>query len=291
MQALFSDPIRQITALDPGYEDHASDLWRVDTASGRWVVRASRLHGRPDNSFWGSLRRIFGIDPRSLLGMAQVGELLRSLSPIATPRVHRIVELEGRPHAIVDYLEGGQLDSFAGAAPTLLRDLGDYMGRVHSQRFPYLGAPDGALQVAPADWGEHLAQAMAEVVSAFFPHEADLVELLPEMQALARSLPAPDGGALVMPDLDATQFLGGSDGLKALVDLESYVLGPVELDLCGLELILAPAEAATFRAAYERHRPLPDLRETRPLYRYLHRLWGAQGDRPMATYLAYPHLF
>lgn len=287
MQSLFPDPILRVTELDPGYEDHASDVWQVETRTGRWVVRASRLCGRPDNSFWGSLRRVFGIEPRSLTGMAQVGELLSPLSPLAVPRVIRVAELGGRPHAVVDWLEGGQLDSFAGA----LNDLGDYMGRVHSRRFPYLGAPDGSLRVAPADWGEHLAHAMEGVVATFFSDKTDLVELLPEMQALALSLPAPDGGALVMPDLDASQFLGGPDGLKALVDLESYVLGPVELDLAGLELVLQPAEAAIFAQSYTRHRPLPLLERSRPLYRFLHRLWGAQGDRPMATYLAYPHLF
>lgn len=289
MQSLFTDPILQVTPLDPGYEDHASDVWRVETAKGRWVVRASRLHGRPNNSFWGSLHRIFGVDPRSLTGMAQVGELLQPLSRLSIPRVQRLAELDGRPHAVVDWLEGGQLDSFAGES--LLRDLGDYMGRVHSKRFPYLGAPDGSLRVTPDDWGEHLARAMEEIVTVFFAGEADLVELLPEMQALARSLPAPEGGALVMPDLDATQFLGGPDGLTALVDLESYVLGPAELDLAGLELILKPTEAAIFAEAYCRHRPLPRLERSRPLYRYLHRLWGAQGDRPMTSYLAYPHLF
>lgn len=289
MQSLFPDPILQVTALDPGYEDHASDVWRVETRAGRWVVRASRLFGRPNNSFWGSLHRVFGIDPRSLTGMAQVGELMQPLSPLAIPRVHRVAEVDGRPHAVVDWLEGGQLEAFA--SESLLRDLGEHLGRVHSHRFPYLGAPDGSLRVEPSGWGEHLAQAMADVVTEFFPGEADLVELLPEMQALARTLPAPAGGALVMPDMDATQFLGGPEGLRALVDLESYVLGPVELDLCGVELVLKPAEAAIFAEAYSRHSPLPDLERSRPLYRFLHRLWGAQGDRPMATYLAYPHLF
>jgi CotS family spore coat protein len=62
-----------------------------------------------------------------------------------------------------------------------------------------------------------------------------------------------------MPDLDATQFLGHADRLTALVDLESYVIAPPALDLVNLELIIGPAEAAIVKAAYTRHRPLPDI--------------------------------
>jgi hypothetical protein len=291
LQSLFPEPIRSVTTLDPGYDSHASDVWRVETATGRWVVRASRLHGRPDNRYWGALRHLFGIDPRRLEALARVRQLLAPVSPVAIPQVYRIALVDGRPHAVVDWCEGGALETFSGAPPALLAAVGDYLGRVHSHSFPCLGAPDGGLQVAPGDWGEHLAQGMARIVAEFFPGDAELSAFLPEMQALARSLPAPSGGALVMPDLDASQFLGGPDGLTALVDLESYVLGPVELDLCGLELILRRQDVAPVVAAYTRHRPLPDLSASRPLYRFLHRLWEAQGNRPLATYLAYSHLF
>lgn len=288
LQSLFPEPLLQVTPLDPGYEDHASDVWRVETATGRFVVRASRLHGRPDNRFWGTLRLLFGVDPRRLEGLALRSRLLGEVSPIAIPQVHCIGMIEGRPHAVVDWVAGGQLAGFDGEG--VLTSLGDYLGRVHSRTFPHLGAPDG-LQIAPADWGAHLAATLPLVLERFFADEAELREALPGMVALVQSVPAPEGGVLSLPDFDATQFLGSAEGLTAMVDLESLVLAPPAFDLCGLELVLQPEQAAPFVAGYTRHRPLPELRTARPLYRFLHRLWEAQGNRPLATYLAYPALF
>lgn len=42
LQSLFSAPIVDLCRIDPGYSDHASDVWRVRTATEDVVVRASR---------------------------------------------------------------------------------------------------------------------------------------------------------------------------------------------------------------------------------------------------------
>lgn len=52
LQQLFPEPIRSVQALSPGYDDHASDVWLVQTDTQENVVRASRMKGEPDNDFW-----------------------------------------------------------------------------------------------------------------------------------------------------------------------------------------------------------------------------------------------
>ena len=43
LQGLFAEPILEQTYLDPGYSDHASDVWRVRTEREEVVVRIPRF--------------------------------------------------------------------------------------------------------------------------------------------------------------------------------------------------------------------------------------------------------
>lgn len=85
LQPLFTEPIVEQRPLDPGYADHASDVWLVRTAAEAVVVRTSRLIGRPDNDFWWGLRDLFGVDPRRIFDMKTVNQILHQQSPIPSP--------------------------------------------------------------------------------------------------------------------------------------------------------------------------------------------------------------
>lgn len=52
LQFLFNTPISEAKELHPGYEDHASNIWQVRTDDQEFIVRSSRLVGKPDNKFW-----------------------------------------------------------------------------------------------------------------------------------------------------------------------------------------------------------------------------------------------
>ena len=52
LQQLFNSPILSIQALHPGYEDHASDVFLVQTEDTEIIVRASKMNEEPNNDFW-----------------------------------------------------------------------------------------------------------------------------------------------------------------------------------------------------------------------------------------------
>lgn len=97
--------------------------------------------------------------------------------------------------------------------------------------------------------------------------------------------------APIMLDLDPTQFITDGTDLTGLVDLEVYAYGPPAFELCMLEYLLDAAQAADFRIGYERVRPLPDLQDVRPLYRYLGLLLAVQGRVPYEQWMNIPAIF
>lgn len=52
LQQLFNSPILSVQALHPGYEDHASDVFLVQTEDTEVIVRASKMNEEPNNDFW-----------------------------------------------------------------------------------------------------------------------------------------------------------------------------------------------------------------------------------------------
>ncbi len=66
LQQLFTSPILSIRALHPGYEDHASDVFLIQTADAEVIVRSSKMNEEPNNDFWWGCKNLFGIDPRNV---------------------------------------------------------------------------------------------------------------------------------------------------------------------------------------------------------------------------------
>lgn len=291
LQSLFTEPIVEQRALDPGNSGHASDVWLVRTRTEEVIVRASRLDGQPDNEFWWGLHHLFGVDPRRVFDLEQVNACLSRLSSIPVPRVLRRGYVEERPHVVVERMAGNVLRSFAGLSGSALRELGGALARIHSHRFDWCGSPAGTLQYAPAQFPTHLVATMEELVARFYGGVKEMAEPLRPMCEAARRLPAPEAGALIMADMDPSQFLWDGERLTALVDTEAYGVGPRELDFIALEYVLDARGAAAVADGYRTVLPLPDLSAVRPVYRYLYRLLRIQGSVPLGEWLAWPHLF
>lgn len=56
LQQLFTSPILSIRALHPGYEDHASDVFLIQTADAEVIVRSSKMNEEPNNDFGGDAK-------------------------------------------------------------------------------------------------------------------------------------------------------------------------------------------------------------------------------------------
>jgi aminoglycoside phosphotransferase (APT) family kinase protein len=292
LQPLFRHPITQLDYLDPGYESHASDVWLVETAAERVVVRLSRpAAGRDDDPFCCGCRHLFGIDPQAIFDLEIVNALLHRLSPIAVPLVLRKGRLDGRPYVVVEAMPGRRVDDLRDLPDAALYELGRALAAIHGPRFPYAGHPSGSLRYPIAAFHARLTETLRLLVEQFCGQHAELSAALEGLCTTAEELPPPPHGSLIMVDLDPTQFLGDGRRLTALVDTEAYAIGPRELDFIALEYVVDQRSAQSVMAGYSPLLPLPDLRQVRPVYRYLYRLLEVQGDIELGEWLQWPAYF
>ena len=101
----------------------------------------------------------------------------------------------------------------------------------------------------------------------------------------------PNSFVPVMLDLRWDQFLIEDAKLKALVDLDAFVLAPSELELVLLELLFNEEQSALFAEEYQHFHSLPDLSMVRTAYRALLFLMHVLGETNCEKWLAKPAHF
>ncbi|WP_314589860.1 hypothetical protein [Paenibacillus terrigena] len=106
LQRLFHERIEEVHTLDPGYSDHASDVWLVRVESQEVVVRSSRLQTEPKREFWWGCKHVFGIDPRAMLYFEENLQVLHPISEVSAPQVISSGKIDGRDYLVVEKMKG-----------------------------------------------------------------------------------------------------------------------------------------------------------------------------------------
>ena len=132
---------------------------------------------------------------------------------------------------------------------------------------------------------------MRSIVEQFYADDPQITGALESFCTAALNLPVPEAGALVMVDMDPTQFITEGQRLTVLVDTEASAVGPCELDFSALEYVLTQRGAVALAKGYNAIRPLPDVSSVRPVYRYLYRRLEVQGKVELESWMAHPVLF
>jgi len=95
----------------------------------------------------------------------------------------------------------------------------------------------------------------------------EVQKMLPFFLRQAQTLKSPASSGIIMLDLWPSQFLMSENRISALIDIESYVVGPVELELVLIELWLQ--NLSPFKQGYfSQGTQWPDFEENRELYRF-----------------------
>lgn len=283
--------IISVKELSPGYDDHASDVWRVKTEKREVIVRASGIENvRCAGVFFKSLNILFGIDPTNVFAMEVINNTLSSLNGFAYPKILEKHKMD-REYAVVELLEGATLDSFKGLSDNELRKFGSNLAKIHSYKMNYWGNPDGTFMIGKDNVNNHVIRCMKEIINEFYLDNHKIVQYLPQIEQILLDMPAPEFLSYVLVDMDPSQFLAANGVITGLVDTEAYVIAPRELDFIALEYVLDRRSAELISKGYEAVLPIPDLKSVRTGYRYLYRLIEIQGDDDIDDWLSQPILF
>ena len=290
---IFDSPVLKAEAKDGGF---ANETWEVQTQKGKYILKVTKNPPHPDRPFWDGLKTLFGLDVyKHILYRKVLADFIREHSPLRVPKVlyaDRSREFLPNPFVIMEEIEG-QLAEFDHSQNTerLAFQIGDHLGRLHHASFPYWGCFPDDPRYPPEAWPLKLASAMESMAEKWFRGNPDVQKNLPSFAAQARALTAPQQFALVLPDLRLSQFLMENGQITTLVDIESHVIGPRELDFINLEHWLPCKYIPAFLEGYEKHQPIPDLQPVRSLYRYLYYLIDVLAVKDYQEWMNQPILF
>ncbi len=291
LQQLFNSPILSVQALHPGYEDHASDVFLVQTEDTEVIVRASKMNEEPNNDFWWGCKNLFGIDSRNVHHLETVHTLLQEHTNLPIPTILEKHVLNSREFVLVEKLVGNTVQSLIEQPDSILFSLGKGLAEIHKFKADFIGNPSGTFQVPLDEFQSHILNVSKELVNMFYSDDESIKNAFPTFESQLSSLSVPKESTLVLIDMDPTQFLSDGTTITGLVDSEAYAVAPRELDFIGLEYVLTEKEAHAFKSGYETIMSIPYLEEYRQPYRYLYRLLSVQGNVELKKWLSHPSYF
>ncbi|GAB3751722.1 hypothetical protein GCM10028864_28190 [Microlunatus parietis] len=249
----------------------------------RYSLRVPLL--RPDrlSAYWQQLRDTFGLRYGTQLGhVGPLAERIGRAGIVAAPRPVASGPFGDTTAYLFSWVDGEawEPDEFPDSAD-VHEQLGRYLATLHADGSRLEGF--GTLEHQPFDTGRLIAranQSMATIVDSYWTHRPDVVAFLEgqiirtDPDALAAA-PAP-----IMPDVSANQFVYDGARIAGVVDLDSYVAGPRELELTVAELCLTRPD--DFRRGYEEILPLPRFQPFRTYWRFS-QLTNDLDDQPDLT--------
>ncbi|MET9022605.1 phosphotransferase [Actinopolymorpha sp. NPDC004070] len=243
-------------------------LYRLRTTSGAsYSLRVPRLRASALSPFWQHLQDVFGlrygtqllnVDP--ILHAVDEDGLLQAPRPVASTTVG------DRPAYILTWVDGTawEPDDFPDSGPVNER-LGEYVARLHLRTYDRYGTlTEQAFD--PVEFVTRSNASMQRMISRFWSHQPEVGAWF-ERHAKAMDPDVFSGHvAPIMPDISGNQFVYRDGTLAGVVDLDSYVVGPRELELAVAEMCLTRPE--DFRRGYESVLPLPPMQEVRTYCRF-----------------------
>ena len=289
LQPLFTESLLQVDYLNP-QQDNTNNAYLVTTANEKiYVVKALKDSNINRTPFWQGLNLLFKKNiTDSIHSQAAIAEFLNKLQIIAAPTVIQTDYSTNNslqtPYVIMTKAEGQPIlpGSDIAAEVTKNKDiayqLGLFLSKVHEQQFDYFGNMSDK-GVPLKEFPNALAETMRKLATnRKAQQDPEVQKLLPHYCALAREMQPPTSAGIIMLDLWPQQFLLGDNALSALIDLESYVIGPVGLELVLIELWLGPLDK--FKEGYfSTGTKWPNFEADRDLYRFfLYLLYGCPDE-------------
>ncbi|WP_029933852.1 hypothetical protein [Thiomicrospira pelophila] len=263
------------------YHDSTHQLFYLQTEQGDKVLKTLNPNAQQQD-FWRNVRVLFGLDlQQHLQHQAWCSRQLADLTDLAIPQIEWAVNPS---ESLQGFVLASKLAGETGQAKwmnqTNVERFARHLSSLHQVQYSSWGVwhqPQYPLN----DWSTRLAQRLKSWMNST-DHQAwwSAIE-----QAEALHI---DSAVPTMLDCRWDQFLFEQKQLSALVDLDAFVLAPVELTWVILEYLLDEHQAWWFKQAYG---DLPDLTQVRAPYR----LWlfglNLLGETDLAHWMAAPTRF
>ena len=276
--ASLAESVRSVHVLNVGY-DNTNDVYHVITKNQHeYIVKIQKNTDIQRTQFWKGLNVLFKktiVD--SIYSQKALSVFLQALHNITVPDVVKVDPTNNnplkKPYVIMTKVEGAPVLPESNEAEEIAKNkdiayqLGLFLSKVHAQSFDYFGNPSGegwALTEFPNKLASTIKILAASEKALSHPK---IRTLLPHYLSLASNHPPLERTGIIMLDLWPIQFLLGQNTLAALIDLESYVVGPIGLELTLIEFWLG--NLRTFKQGYmSEGAQWPNFEEQRDLYRF-----------------------
>ena len=278
LQPLFQEKILKANLLITGY-DNTNHVYSVTTEKNVVIFKVLKdLDADKSTVFWKGLNLLFGATfEDSIKSQKNISEYLNHLNVIPVPKLLKADYTSDnplhKPYVILERMEGESLVKGSELEQNFMQDadvaykLGEFLTKIHADKYDFFGNM-AKTRYPLSDFPKHLFNTMKTLASTPKASQDKLVqEMLPFFLRQAENLKPPTAMGMIMLDLWPSQFLSSNGNISALIDIESYVIGPIELELVLLELWLTRLDK--FKEAYLESGVLwPDFEETRELYRF-----------------------
>ena len=186
-----------------------------------------------------------------------------SESPFSVPKIEKIGEF-----FVIDYIEGSPIeaDEFP-VSEIVYMQLGQYLKFTHSLNYNGFRNLINNLKDKSLFLGE-LVKVMRETIKSFWNDDINLHNIL---DLAIRDFNISNRFSLIMPDISANQFVYSPKNpqqILGIVDLDSYVIGPVEMELVVMEYVMLRDNNFLETYGYQTHM-LDNSRMLFRLYMYL----------------------
>ncbi len=219
--------------------------------------------------FWKQLQNIFGSD--FITQAVNITSLVNHLcmNPhIKVPKVF-YTDVEDGVFQVFQRIEGTSYepDEFP-TEKEINYQLGQYIGWTHSHKLQGYGIFSDNLKLkGTSKFLEDVLCSMDSIINEYWSSNQEVIDYFRDIQSV---IPKEFGYfSLIMPDISANQFVYSKDlkSINAVVDIDAYVIGPINFELTVLEMCLS--DYSSFQKGYEEYCGLPCFKSFRSFYRFL----------------------
>lgn len=272
-------------------------MWCVETEASRYIVKlCGHQPERPQSCFWLGLRDLFGCIPASeLSAQPALVAHLQQRSPIPVPQIFHVEPYGSRnapPFLLLEHMPGEALcdREFFARHPACAHQFGQYIGTLHAHQCETWGNFPQTASFASDEFPQRFVHTLRQLVWFAWQDDAEVSQILASYLNEAEQLPSLTHLSLIMPDISPSQFLYEQGHLSAIIDLESYVWGPRELELVAIELLLTSGDA--FREGYESVcGDFPQLAAVRRVFRFFYYLLYHAPPKGLRYWIDAPIVF